>query len=718
MKNYISVLSIIGFTTLSLGQAKMSASTKVDVQELLTSINTQNNHQLKEKFPVYRFKNTEIVSVLAKVSANFDRLKFQNQGIYTSSQIKDIVVLKIPIEKLNFVINHESILFLEIADKVQPTLDRAVFDVRADSVHLGYNLPQSYTGKNVYIGILDWGFDYKHPMFYDTSMTQTRIAAAWDQYKKSGPPPNGFDYGTEYSSPSELLDAGSDTANIYGYAYHGSHVAGIAGGGGAGTAYRGVAFESEFLFATFLIDLGAVLDAYEWMYQKAQNAGKRLIINQSWGLYHIGNLDGTSLLSQAIDSYSDLGVVFATSGGNNGSVNFHIKKEFENDTLRSRVHFYSNTVPNYWGQSITLWGEESKNFSVSLNVTNSSNISLNQTPFYSTLSTPNYIDSILVIGNDTLFFNVTSENANVYNNRPFTRFRVRANSSLYRIIMNVAATDGTVHAWNVAELSTGVGNMGTAFSSVGIGTGTIGGDSNYGIGEPACTKSLIAVASYSPSFLAQSGNLIGGALSSFSSKGPTLDERHKPDISAPGSQIMSSISSFTNATISSELNVSFEGKNYPFARLSGTSMSSPVVAGVIALMLEANPNLSSEQIKEIIIQTARTDNHTGAIPEGGSLQWGWGKINAYNAVKMSILTSQLVEKENGVIQLYPNPSSGIIYIKGDFNNTSYSLTTLDGKTIQTGNIDSSNQIDISEFNSGVYLLTLGANKTTFRVVRE
>ena len=76
-----------------------------------------------------------------------------------------------------------------------------------------------------------------------------------------------------------------------------------------------------------------------WMYQKAQADGKRLVINMSWGLYHFGTLDGTSLLSQAITSYTDLGVVFANSAGNNGNVNFHIKKQFNNDLLKSKIDF-------------------------------------------------------------------------------------------------------------------------------------------------------------------------------------------------------------------------------------------------------------------------------------------------------------------------------------------------------------------------------------------
>ena len=86
---------------------------------------------------------------------------------------------------------------IQLAGKIKPFLDKAVKDIGADSVQRGIGLPQGYTGKNVLIGITDWGFDYSSPMFYDTLLQNTRILAAWDQYKTAGPPPTGFSYGTE-----------------------------------------------------------------------------------------------------------------------------------------------------------------------------------------------------------------------------------------------------------------------------------------------------------------------------------------------------------------------------------------------------------------------------------------------------------------------------------------------------------------------------------------
>jgi hypothetical protein len=91
-------------------------------------------------------------------------------------------------------------------------------------------------------------------------------------------------------------------------------------------------------------------------------------------------------------------------------------------------------------------------------------------------------------------------------------------------------------------------------------------------------------------------------------------------------------------------------------------MSSPVVAGVCALILEANPYLSAQQVKDIIIETARTDNFTGVIPVNGSTRWGWGKLNAYDAVKLALVTVGTEVMENEIPwTLYPNPVNESIH---------------------------------------------------------
>lgn len=694
---------LVGFSALT--QVKMPQTTKNDLSTLLVlskNKDLQSLTYIHDAFPVYPMQGTLHVSFVAKVNSDFQA---SDSRYMLTSRVKDIVSLKVPLDRLGELTSVPGLVYLEMAAKVKPLLDKVIKDIGADSVHQGIDLPQAYTGKNVYIGVTDWGFDYTHPMFYDTAQTQTRIVAAWDQYKRSGPAPTGFNYGTEFSTPDELLAAGSDTANIYSYSYHGSHVAGIAGGGGAGTAFRGVAFEAQFLFTTFLVDIGAVLDAYQWMYNKANAAGKRLVINQSWGLHHIGTLDGTSIISQAIDNYADLGVVFVSSAGNNGDVNFHIQKTFDNDTLKTKVDFYPySSNANMWGQSISMWGEPTKAFGSAIKVFNASGTLLAQTPFYHTDVVNEYVVDTLIIGVDTIFYNLSLEESHPLNSRPHIRFRINNKNTSYRILLQIAAEDGTVHAWNVTELTTDVGNWGMPFSTYGAGSSP--GNADFGISEPACTNSTIAVAAYASAYFTTSGTAVGGGIASFSSFGPTLDGRVKPDISAPGLSVASSVSSYTDASFSSAGTITFNGRDYKFTRISGTSMSSPVVAGVVALILDANPYLSVEQVKTILKETARQDTKTGVIPAEGSLRWGAGKVDAYQAIKLALNTIDVDNLNNEHLVVYPNPSSGLIRLEGTVEGpVMCEVYSLEGKLLRNVLVENQ-QIDLRFLATGMYQLVL------------
>ncbi|MBK7944363.1 MAG: S8 family peptidase [Flavobacteriales bacterium] len=391
---------------------------------------------------------------------------------------------------------------------------------------------------------------------------------------------------------------------------------------------------------------------------------KRLVVNQSWGLHWIGSLDGTSLLSQAINTLASQGVVFVNSAGNNGDVNFHIKKSFSSDTLRSRIQFYSYTAnANMWGQSISMWGEPGQPFSAGFMITNNSSVVLSQSPWYSTATQPAYIDSFMVQGADTVYFNLAADAAHPSNGRPHFRLRVKNRSANIKVALKATAPSGIVHFWNVTELVTDVGNWGQAFQAVG--TGFTGGDAQYGISEPATTEGLISVAAFTSEYISPTGVLLGGQIASFSSFGPTMDDRVKPDIAAPGVSVASAISSFTNASYTPAALVSFDGTSYPFARLSGTSMSSPAVAGIAALLLQAEPTLTAEEVKQVIKATARADQHTGTIPPAGSLRWGMGKVNAYRAIVEALGVVSVPDLGSQAISIWPNPTDREACIKLD-----------------------------------------------------
>ncbi len=123
-------------------------------------------------------------------------------------------------------------------------------------------------------------------------------------------------------------------------------------------------------------------------------------------------------------------------------------------------------------------------------------------------------------------------------------------------------------------------------------------------------------------------------MASYSSRGPTMvDFGAKPDLVAPGSGTVSLTdpsSLFYTTKVSYLVQGLRLGLNYkPYLTLSGTSMATPVVAGSVALMLEANPNLTPNLVKAILQFTAQVYNGYDYLTQGA------GFLNTLGAVKLS-----------------------------------------------------------------------------------
>ncbi|MEN2768564.1 carboxypeptidase regulatory-like domain-containing protein [Ornithinibacillus xuwenensis] len=118
----------------------------------------------------------------------------------------------------------------------------------------------------------------------------------------------------------------------------------------------------------------------------------------------------------------------------------------------------------------------------------------------------------------------------------------------------------------------------------------------------------------------------------FSSRGPVYwgDNRIiKPDVSAPGQEIYSA----------------WPGNGYH--TISGTSMATPHVAGVIALILQADPELTDDELKALLKDTTRTEIHMGQLPNG---LYGTGIVDAYQAVTTAAFAGEVhgtITDENG-----------------------------------------------------------------------
>jgi hypothetical protein len=121
------------------------------------------------------------------------------------------------------------------------------------------------------------------------------------------------------------------------------------------------------------------------------------------------------------------------------------------------------------------------------------------------------------------------------------------------------------------------------------------------------------------------GNLVAN-----SSVGPTRDGRIKPDITATGNTTTATGDSTYIALLISAGNgykVSYGSKH---TRNGGTSMSSPIVAGVSALYLQEHPTANYAEVKQVLQATAKHDVFTTTTFP--TVSWGWGKVNAYQAL--------------------------------------------------------------------------------------
>ncbi len=650
-------------------------------------------------------KPSETVRLIAKVSDRYDAEAMRAQGIVTGAKAGDIVTLRLPINKLEAVERCPEVLQYSYSHPVYPTMDRTRFDTRTDSVHQGLGLPQAYNGEGVIIGITDWGFDYKHPNFNNNGADNRRLLQAWDQFKLSGPAPEGFDYGTVFTNRTELLKAKGDTSGLYNYATHGTHVAGIAAGRGIDGKYTGQAPFANLLFASFYLDLASWMDAVQWMKNVAEQEGKRLVVNNSWGMYTLGPIDGTSLASQAINNWSDSGIVFVVSGGNCGDDNMHISKTFTSnaDTLRSRAAYYGYHEN---GQNIAIWGEPGKSFELSFAMVSSTDSVCFR--WVNTADGSFYLDSALVCGTDNLGFRITVEQANIHNNRPHVLLNVDKHSQ-YSIDIAITAEDGTVHAWNLASLDNGAGNMGGQFTR-GNSLNYTKGDNDYTVGEPACAEGCIAVAAH-----VADSPISPGMRASFSSIGPIIDGRNKPEISAPGVNVVSSLSSYTDEVYTPVMTYTYASRQYKWAKMSGTSMSGPAVTGIVALMLQADSTLTPAEIKQYLCSSARNDSETGPLHDRDSISnaWGWGKADALAAINEVLAHVDINQADNTwyekSLQLYPNPANDRVTIfTGRQTPERVTIYNINGSVVMMQEVTLEGTLNIASLPHGIYVVKCGA----------
>src|SRR5690606_9757050 len=186
----------------------------------------------------------------------------------------------------------------------------------------------------------------------------------------------------------------------------------------------------------------------------------------------------------------------------------------------------------------------------------------------------------------------------------------------------------------------------------------------------ACSPHVITVANYlnELGYTAYDGTWVQGdgdegAITITSSKGPTRDDRVKPDIAAPGDLTFSPGPLWLmNWLIANEpFKVAVGGMHM---RGGGTSAASPHVAGAAALYLQKCPNATHIEVRDAITSTAVTDMFTGVVPNA---HWGNGKLDAFAALNTSNQQPFQIE----VIGNDPFCSGGTVILNTPGDHASY-----------------------------------------------
>jgi serine protease AprX len=213
---------------------------------------------------------------------------------------------------------------------------------------------------------------------------------------------------------------------------------------------------------------------------------------------------------------------------------------------------------------------------------------------------------------------------------------ILANKAAYNIrVANLSVGAAVTESYNTDPLALAARRVVSSGVVVVTAAGNLGknalGQPQYGaITAPGNAPWVLTVGAYSHQGTVERTDDV---MALYSSRGPTaIDFQAKPDVVAPGTGVvsLSDPNSLLYLTMSEYLlKGSFTTGTLPYLSLTGTSMSAPVVAGTVALMLQANPSLTPNMVKAIIQYTAQE------YPGYNALTQGAGFLNSYGAVRLA-----------------------------------------------------------------------------------
>lgn len=463
-------------------------------------------------------------------------------------------------------------------------------------------------GRDTIIGIVDTGIDYLHPAFINADNT-TRILSIWDQSIQEGQLPEGFQYGSEYTSeqiteaiqsedPYTIVPSKDDIG-------HGTFIAGIAAGNeDEANDFTGVAPlasiavvklkpAKQYLRDFYFINSDAicyqendVLMGIKYLLSVARRENKPLVICVGVGT-NSGSHDGTSFVSDYLDRVGNaLGTAITTAAGNEGNREHHYSNSIAEGQSYQDVEIKVGS--NETGFALELWATAPNTFAVGFTSPSGEYIDriparLGQSERVRFLLEPSiiYVDYRIIearTGDQLIFMRFQNPVEGIWRIRVFRETPYPAS---------------TFNMWLPME---GFTQPDTVF---------VEPDPFITLTEPATARIPITVATY---------NHVNGSIYINSSRGYTRTGEIKPDITAPGVNVFGPV----------------PGGGY--AVRTGSSIAAAHAAGGAALLLEwgiidgNDVNLTSTDIKKYYIRGANRTNI-----EYPNRIWGYGTMNLYNS---------------------------------------------------------------------------------------
>lgn len=677
-----------------------------------------------------------IVQAFIEVTDTDVYAQLEELGVTFGYSSGTIATAVLPLDKMDDILAIEGVQRVEFAEEAKTTLDVVRRVSFVDQVHNGVGLDRPYKGKGVIIGTLDTGIDFNHTLFNDTE-GNSRILYAY-MTSQTTPQAGGKKYtGNGFSLFGDAIPSMTFPGYYYEGDYikslttdkadesHGTHTLGIAAGGSYGhEQYYGMAPEATIIAAGGTLGPTTMINTAAFTFNEAAKRNMPAVATFSIGEYR-GSRSGTEIFPRLARTLIGPGRIICVAAGNEGYYKRHLEKPAGTQSVKTTLRAYNSN--NILGSDIIdICSNGKKDYTCKISVLN---INTGETTelYSDNASKQQYIRNIKNAAYSG-YFNVTSEKFKDVGEYgvTITLSDVKMTTLDYCICIEIIG-DGEVDMWGAGKS--------VIFSSANL-EGYTSGDSNESTNTLAMFPGCITVGAYntrnSYTWYGDGkgrtvANTTPGQINRHSGYGIDRTGVAHPTIAAPGAIICSGVNlyhdkygssgNYSNMLIDV---VNKDGRDNRYAMLQGTSMAAPCAAGIIALWLEANPNLTPDDVKNLFAMTATQDQYTKADP----LRFGYGKINAYDGIAKCIETTTSIARVMGQKDcVQPIITKGYQSIRVLVPNTSEQSTveiaTADGHQLihDTVNGDTPATFPISGAH-GLYIIKVknSASERTVKVV--